>query len=87
MLGVPRTVTIQAFEDTKLFVISPQEFKKLLRDQLQLYNLIIAEMGRHEEELSQQGRQLRELGLTNSEEYNRNPIDWIRKHLERLFSS
>lgn len=86
MLGVPRTVTIRAFEDTMLFVISPQGFKKLLRDQPQLYNLIIAEMGRHEEELSQQGRQLRELGLINSEEYNRNPIDWIRSHLERLFS-
>ena len=86
MLGVPRTVTVGAFEDTMLFVISPQGFKKLLCDQPQLYNLIIAEMGRHEEELSQQGRQLRELGLINSEEYNRNPIDWIRNHLERLFS-
>ena len=42
-------------------------------------------MGRHEEELSQQGRQLRALGLINSEEYNRNPIDWVRQHLERLF--
>ncbi len=86
MLGVPRRVTIKAFEDTTLFVISPQGFKKLLRDQPQLYDLIIAEMGRHEAELSQQGHQLRELGLINSEEYNRNPIDWIRKQLEGLFS-
>ncbi|MBE9078731.1 hypothetical protein IQ241_15750 [Romeria aff. gracilis LEGE 07310] len=26
-----------------------------------------------------------QLGLINSEEYNQNPVDWIRKHLEGLF--
>ncbi len=86
MLEVPRTVTIKAFEDTTLFVIDPQGFKQLLRDQPHLYNLIIEEMARHEAELSQQGRQLRALGLINSEEYNQSPIDWVRQHLERLFS-
>ncbi len=86
MLGVPRTVTIKAFEETTLLVISPEGFKQLLRDQPHLYNLIVEEMARHEEELSQQGRQLRELGLINSEEYSRSPIDWVRQHLEKLFS-
>ena len=86
MLKVPRTVTIIAFEETTLFAISPQGFKKLLRDQPHLYNLIVEEMARHEAELSQQGRQLRDLGLINSEEYNQSPVDWVRKHLEGLLS-
>ena len=86
MLEVPRTVTIKAFEETTLFEISPQGFKKLLRDQPHLYNLIVEEMARHEAELSQQGRQLRALGLINSEEYNQSPIDWVRKHLEGILS-
>lgn len=87
MLEVPRTVTIKALEDTTLFVLSPQGFQKLLRDQPHLYEVIIKEMGRHKEELSQQGQQLRALGLINPEEYNRNPVDWIRKHLEGLFGT
>ncbi|MGI8935511.1 MAG: hypothetical protein ACR2FS_15705 [Phormidesmis sp.] len=43
-------------------------------------------MARHEAELSQQGRQLRDRGLIDSEEYNQSPIDWVRQHLEKLFS-
>ncbi len=85
MLEVPRTVTIKAVEDTTLFALSPQGFQKLLKDQPHLYDVMVEEMGRHEEELSQQGRQLRALGLINSEEYNQNPVDWIRKKLETLF--
>ena len=85
MLGVPRTVTVKAFEDTTVFVLSPKGFKKLLHDQPHLYDVLVEEMARHEEELSQQGRQLRELGLINSVDYNRSPVDWIRKNLEKLF--
>ncbi len=85
MLGVPRTVTVRAMEDTTVFVLSPQGFKKLLRDQPHLYDVIVEEMARHEEEFSQQGRQLRDLGLINSADYNRNPVDWMRKKLEKLF--
>ena len=85
MLNVPRTVTIKAIEDSTLFVLSPQGFKKLLRDQPHLYNVIVEEMARHEEELSQQGRQLRTMGLINSDEYNQSPVEWIRKRLEGLF--
>ncbi len=85
MLEVPRTVTITAVEDTTLFALSPQGFQKLLKDQPHLYDVMVEEMGRHEEELSQQGRQLRALGLINSDEYNQNPVNWIRKTLENLF--
>lgn len=85
MLNVPRTVTVKANEETTLFVLSPQGFKKLLRDQPHLYDVIVEEMACHEEELSQQGRQLRRLGLINSEEYNHSPVDWVRQRLEKLF--
>ncbi|MGB3672397.1 MAG: mechanosensitive ion channel domain-containing protein [Phormidesmis sp.] len=86
MLGVPRTVTMQAIENTTLFMLKPQGFQKLLSDQPRIYEVIIKEMGRHEEELSQQGRQLRELGLINSDEYNLNPVDWVRQRLAALLN-
>jgi len=85
MLGLPRTVTVTALEDTTVFVISPQGFKRLLQDQPLLYNRIVQEMGRHQEELSQQQRRLRELGLINNE-YDKNPVAWVQKQLERLFN-
>ncbi|MEL7334418.1 MAG: mechanosensitive ion channel domain-containing protein [Cyanobacteria bacterium J06560_2] len=87
MLKVPRTVTIEAEEQTTLFMLSPQGFQKLLHDQPHLYDVIVEEMGRHQEELSQQGRQLREMGLINPDEYNVNPVAWIRKQLEGLLGS
>ncbi len=85
MLGIPRTVTVTAITDTTMLRLSPQGFKKLLHDQPYLYNVIVEEMGRHEDELSQQGRQLSAMGLINSEEYNINPVSWVKEHLERLF--
>ena len=86
MLGIPRTVTLKAIEETTMLRLSPQGFKKLLQDQPYLYNVIVEEMGRHEDELSQQGRQLSAMGLINPEEYNINPVSWVKEHLERLFS-
>ena len=86
MLGVPRTVTIKAIEDTTVFAISPQGFKQILQSQPQLYDRIVKQMSRHETELTQQKRRLRELGLITSE-YDTNPVVWVRKQLEKLFSS
>ncbi|NER79997.1 MAG: mechanosensitive ion channel [Leptolyngbya sp. SIO1D8] len=85
MLCIPRTVTIKAIEDTTVFAISPQGFKQILNSQPRLYDLIVKELGRHEAELTQQKRRLRELGLINNE-YDKNPVAWVQKKLERLFS-
>lgn len=85
MLGVPRTVTVTAIEETMVFSISPQGFKEILQSQPRLYNLIVDRMARHEDELTQQERRLRELGLINNE-YESNPVVWIRKKLENLFA-
>ncbi|MEM9003350.1 MAG: mechanosensitive ion channel domain-containing protein [Cyanobacteria bacterium P01_F01_bin.86] len=85
MLGVPRTVTVRAIEDTTVFAISPQGFKQILQSQPRLYDLIVRAMGCHEAELTQQKRRLRELGLINNE-YDKNPVAWVQKHLEKLFT-
>lgn len=85
MLGIPRTVTVTAIEDTTVFAISPQGFKQILQNQPRLYNRIVQEMGRHEAELTQQNRRLRELGLI-TQEYDKNPVVWVQKQLEKLFS-
>lgn len=86
MLNVPRTVTVRALEETTVFSISPQGFKKLLNDQPRIYDLIVKEMGKHRAELSMQQRRLQELGLLNPAEYDINPVAWVRKNLEKLFS-
>lgn len=87
MLGIPRTVTVKAMEATTVFSMSPQGFSKLLHDQPHLYDLMVEEMGRHQEELSQQKRQLHNMGVLKAEEYDPNPVAWIRKRLEKLFYS
>jgi small-conductance mechanosensitive channel len=85
MLGTPRTVTVKAVEETTVFAISPQGFKQILQSQPRLYDLIVEEMGRHEEELTQQERHLRKLGLINNE-YDKNPVAWVKKQLDKLFA-
>ncbi len=85
MLGTPRTVTVRAIDETTVFAISPQGFQQILHSQPRLYDLIVQEMGRHEEELTQQERHLRKLGLINNE-YDKNPVAWVKKQLDKLFA-
>ncbi|PSN10942.1 mechanosensitive ion channel protein MscS [filamentous cyanobacterium CCT1] len=85
MLGIPRTVTVTAIEDTTVFAISPQGFKQILHSQPRLYDMIVQEMARHEAELVQQNRRLRELGLI-TQDYDKNPVAWMQKQLEKLFA-
>lgn len=84
MLGIPRTVTMVAMEETTVFAMSPQGFKKLMQAQPQLYDLMVEEMGQHQQELSHQKVQLGEMGILNRAEYDPNPVAWIRKQLEKL---
>lgn len=85
MLSIPRTVDVQAVEETTVFAISPQGFQQILKSQPRLYDLIVQEMGRHEQELTLQNRRLRELGLINND-YDKNPVAWVQKQLEKLFA-
>ncbi|WP_217650445.1 mechanosensitive ion channel domain-containing protein [Spirulina major] len=87
MLGIARTVTVRAMEDTTIFAINPQGFNQLLQSQPRLYEVIVQQMGKHEEELSLQQRRLRELGLLNPSEYNQNPVQWVKGQLDKLFNA
>ena len=86
MLGIPRTATVQALEDTILFVINNKGFKKILQEHPDLAEVIIQELGKHQEELVERQQQLREVGLLDAEEDDKNPLIWVRKRLKNLFS-
>ncbi|HEY9850492.1 MAG TPA: mechanosensitive ion channel domain-containing protein [Leptolyngbyaceae cyanobacterium] len=85
MLGIPRTATVRALEDTILFAINKKGFEKILREQPELCEVIVQELGKHKEELSERQKQLRDMGLVDEDEDDKNPIDWVRKRLKNLF--
>jgi potassium-dependent mechanosensitive channel len=86
MLGIPRTATVRAVEDTILFAINQGGFEQLLQEYPELAEVIVQELGKHQEELSQRQQQLRELGLLDAAEDDNNPVAWVRKRLKNLFS-
>ncbi len=85
MLGIPRTASIRAIEETVLFVINQNGFQKLLRDNPELYEQIVEELAKNQEELAQRQQQLRDMGLVDTTEDDQNPLDWVRKRLKNLF--
>jgi small-conductance mechanosensitive channel len=86
MLGIPRTATVRAVEETILFVINHKGFENLLQEHPELAEEIIQELGKHQEELGERQRQLREMGLVDADEDDKNPVVWVRKRLKNLFS-
>ena len=86
MLGIPRTATVRVLEDTLLFVINNKSFEKLLHEQPELAEVIIQELAKHQEELSERQQQLRAMGLVDAAEDDKNPVAWVRKRLKNLFS-
>lgn len=86
MLGVPRTATVQALEETILFTINHKGFEKVLNEYPELAERIVQEFDKYQEELSERQQQLRAMGLLNSEEDDKNPVIWLRKRLINLFN-
>jgi potassium efflux system protein len=86
MLGIPRTASVRAQEDTILFVINNKGFEKLLREHPELSEVIVQELGKHQEELAERQKQLREMGLVDASEDDKNLMVWVRKRLKNLFS-
>lgn len=86
MLGIPRTATVRALEDTILFVINNKSFEKLLHEQPEVAEAIVQELSKHQEELSERQQQLRAMGLVDAAEDDKNPVAWVRKRLKNLFS-
>jgi len=86
MLGIPRTATVRALEDTVLFAINKDGFQRLLKEQPDFYEQIVQELAKHQEELSARQKQLREMGLVDESEDDQNAVAWVRKRLKNLFS-
>ena len=87
ILGMPRTATVKARENTILFCINKYNFKQLLQKQPELYKIIVKALTQRKNELEQRQKQLRELGLIDEEEDNNNPIIWVQNRLKKLFNS
>ncbi|MFP4007921.1 MAG: cyclic nucleotide-binding domain-containing protein [Spirulinaceae cyanobacterium] len=85
MLGIPRTASVRALEETILFAINHKGFSRLLQQHPELAEEIIHELGKHQEELAERQQQLREMGLLNSSEDDKSPVIWMRKRLKNLF--
>ncbi|MEC4850494.1 MAG: mechanosensitive ion channel, partial [Jaaginema sp. PMC 1079.18] len=85
MLGIPRTASVRALEDTVLFAINHKGFSRLLQQHPELAEEIIQELGKHQEELAERQKQLKEMGLIDRAEDDKNPVIWMRKRLKNLF--
>ena len=86
MLGIPRTATVKAVEETILFVINRQGFEKLLKQSPQLSEIIINELSQRKQELLQREKYLKELGLLDHEKDDQNLVQWIRKRWKKIFN-
>ena len=86
MLGIPRTATVRALEETFVFAINKAGFQKLLEEHPEFYEQIVKELAKHQEELTARQKQLREMGLVDAAEDDQNPVVWVRKRLINLFN-
>ncbi|MGK7928076.1 MAG: cyclic nucleotide-binding domain-containing protein [Spirulina sp.] len=87
LLGIPRTASVKALEKTTVFFINNQGFRRLLDEQPALQEEIVQQLSERREELKDRQRQLREMGLVDDEEDDRNPVSWVRKRLTNLFGN
>ncbi len=85
MLGIPRTATAIAQQETTLFAINNRGFTRLLHAQPEFAEAIVQELSKHQQELRDRRRQLQELGLDDSDD-DKNVVDWLRKRLKNLFT-
>ncbi len=86
MLGIPRTASVRALEETILFAINKEGFQKVLTERPDLSEQIIQEIVKHKEELSERQQELREMELVDAAEDDENPVNWVRKRLKNIFS-
>ena len=87
LLGIPRTASVKTLEQTTVFVLNSQGFKRIIQEQPKLKEEIIQQLSTHQEELKQRQAELRSMGLVDNEEDDRNPVSWVRKRLTNLFGS
>ncbi|MEO6861630.1 MAG: mechanosensitive ion channel domain-containing protein [Microcoleus sp.] len=86
ILGIPRTASVRALEETILFAINKDGFQKVLTERPDLSEQIVQEIVKHKEELSERQQLLREMELIDAAEDDENPVEWVRQRLKNLFS-
>ncbi len=86
MLGIPRTASVRALEETILFAINKEGFQKVLTERPDLSEQIIQEIVKHKEELSQRQQELREMELVDAAADDETPVEWVRRRIKNLFS-
>ncbi|WP_017303047.1 mechanosensitive ion channel domain-containing protein [Spirulina subsalsa] len=86
LLGIPRTATVIAKTETILFTINDKGFKKLLKDHPEMAEVIVQELAKHQQELSERRQQLRDMGLEEDTEQDKNLVNWVRRRLTVLFN-
>jgi CRP-like cAMP-binding protein len=85
MLGIPRTATVRALENTVLFAITNYHFERLIQTNPDFQEALIQELSQHQEELVKRKQELAERGLLTQEEEDSNVITWMQKRLKLLF--
>ncbi|MGI0487848.1 cyclic nucleotide-binding domain-containing protein [Pantanalinema rosaneae CENA516] len=87
LLGIPRTASAQALEDSILFVIDRPGFQKFLRENITLADEIAHKINQYQSELEQRQSLLQQAGLVEDEtEFKQNPLSWIRRRMQSLFN-
>lgn len=73
-------------EDTILFAIHKKGFEKILHENPELAEVIVQELAKHQEELSERQNELIKLGLVDAEEDDKNPVVLVINRLKNLFN-
>ena len=86
MLGIPRTASVKAQQDTRLFSINNKQFDQLLKNYPELCERIVEELSKNQEELSHRREELRKKGLLQPEEEDSNILAWVRHRLQSILT-
>ncbi|HEY9691692.1 MAG TPA: cyclic nucleotide-binding domain-containing protein [Oculatellaceae cyanobacterium] len=85
LMGIPRSASTKTLEETILFVVSHNGFKKLLTQHKGLADQIIYKLAERQQELAERQQSLRDLGLVDAADLDKNPLVWVRKRLNTFF--
>ena len=85
LMGIPRSASTKTLEETILFVVSHNGFKKLLTQHKGLADQIIYKLAERQQELAERQQSLRDLGLVDEADLDKNPLVWVRKRLNTFF--
>lgn len=87
LLGIPRTATVKALEDSLLFVIDHNGLKEVLQKYPQIADSIAYQIDQHKVELEKREETLKQTGLIGDEgSFHRDSLNWIRQRMKSLFN-